>query len=366
MTATKTVLNHLIESRDTTPDRYLKDRIAKQISKLLTDSSGDDFTGLRNLEPGGKGVDLLVNVRMVTEARDLTAGISAAGGATVAKSFSSAIVGAIVADSPLLQVATVITTDNASPIEAGASVTPMQSVGAPPIRVAAAIQTVPSIAGLTAEGAAMGGTDPAFKGLDMGSFKYGELINVTLELAEDTAMDLEALMVERVSPALAYRFNADCWTGAGGTTAPEGLLAALSTVTGGIAATPSLIDVEGLIAAVPSQYTNPDKCTIIVSPGAYQKLRAERDLNGAYRWPASAGRNLFGYKVLIDSTLPAPGTGARSIVVGDFSSAYAIRLAPLRVDQGEIFNTAMRRWRIVLRADGKTLATDAARALVGP
>ena len=65
---------------------------------------------------------------------------------------------------------------------------------------------------------------------------------------------------------------------------------------------------------------------------------------------------------------PTPANDAKSVVAGDFRSAYVVRLLPVRIETDADSASANDnvRVRIVLRADGTRQVTDACRALVHP
>ena len=143
---------------------------------------------------------------------------------------------------------------------------------------------------------------------------------------------------------------------------------AVSTVTAGAAATVAFLDVENLLNAVPAAYRTSGRCSIGMCPSAYMILRAIKDSSGAHVWPVNAPDVLYGFPVWIDNALPTPATTARSMVAGDFRTAYAIKLAPLKIarSSGQDLNTWLVQVRTVMRVDGKPLVTDACRALVHP
>ncbi len=84
-----------------------------------------------------------------------------------------------------------------------------------------------------------------------------------------------------------------------------------------------------------------------------------------YDW---ASGKLFGFNFRVDAQLADPATTTKSVVAGDFESAFLIRLVPLRIqlDKSVSFSTDKSSLRVVLRADSLRMVTGAAKALVHP
>lgn len=265
-------------------------------------------------------------------------------------SYVTAVLGALSQRSPLLRYSTVLTTPTGEDLSL--------QWGA----------VLPTPNGKTAEAGSISSTDPTFGQTTMRVFKYPALFVASRELVEDTTMPLEQYCAGPVGERLARSFSADAWAGAGGTSAPQGLMASLTTVTAAGASTATMADVEALLATVPSQYSTPDRLVLLMAPAAYLQLRKQKDSAGNYLWPANAPFELFGYRVDLDPALAAPASGTKSIVAGDFANAYAVRLLPVRVSTGrtQLFTADAVQFMTTLRADGRVMVADACRALVHP
>jgi HK97 family phage major capsid protein len=234
--------------------------------------------------------------------------------------------------------------------------------------------------GVVADGATITAGDPGFARASFGSFAYKAVVAASAELVVDARLDLERLAAEHVAPILARKLADDLW-GGGGTTEPEGLLAGLSTVTAGAAATVTLADVAALLAALPAADRYSPDCVVMMSPGAHAELIEGQTGVGNLLAPASfgirptdltAGGGVYhgivhGVPYVVDAALAAPASAAKSVVAGNVRQAYAVRLAPLRVDVDKVSaSTDTVALRCVLRADGRRMRTGAARALVHP
>lgn len=271
-------------------------------------------------------------------------------------SFATHFVGAAVQAAPLLDLATTVTTNMGGTVDWSF------------------VSTQPTVGGPFTPGTTVTASDPVWGGGDMLSpFKYGLTVAASNELIEDTDFPFEEWTAQRVAPAVARKASTDWWGGAGGTTAPEGLLAGLTTVTAAGAATVTLDDVANLLSNVPSEYAFTDRCAVLLAPAAYWQLRRQTLGTSAAGGMAISsdtpwnGR-ILGYRFRVDPALASPASAAKSVVAGDFSAAYVIRLLPLRVASaiGQTFNTDKTQIHVSMRVDGRRMLTNAARALVHP
>lgn len=323
----------------------LRGRLAKIESRIRGEAQRGTAADLREHLVRGDSTMLELPV----ERRDLArpSGVSAGS-----DSFVEGLFGALVDVVPLLELATIVTTANGGDLEFDY------------------IASQPTVAGIVAEGTTITGTDPTFGEVAFGApFKYPANIKFSAELVEDWRFDLEGYITARVVPTLQRKLADNLWRGAGGTTAPQGLATAATTVTAAGASTVTFADIETLIAAVPANYRHGGGAALVMHPAAYLALRNQKaSTGGSYMWDPTRGDTLFGFPVRVDNALAAPATTARSVVFGDFSQAYAIRLLPVRfaTSDQQAFASGLVNAQVVIRADGRTMNTGAVRALVHP
>jgi HK97 family phage major capsid protein len=280
------------------------------------------------------------------------------------RTFVEALFAKAVEAAPLLDWATLLETGDALPFDFG-----FLNVDA----------TAP---GVIDDGATITAGDPGFARASFGSFAYKAVIAAAAELVVDARLDLERLAAEHVAPILARKLSSDLW-GGGGTTEPQGLLAGLGTVTAAGASAVTLADVAKLLAAVPAADRFGGDCVVMMSPGAFEDIAESQASIGNFVAPAAFGIRpedlslgvpryhgiitSAGVPFVIDPALAAPASAAKSVVAGSIRQAYAVRLAPLRVDVDKVSaSTDTVSLRCVLRADGRRMRTGAARALVHP
>lgn len=109
------------------------------------------------------------------ELRALSSGTAAKGGDTIPTTFYGQLIEHLVESATMLSAgATVLTTASGEPIELP-------------------VTTSHGSAAQVSEGGTIGGTDPAFGKRTLGSYKYGQLIEVPKELIDDTGVDLQGI-----------------------------------------------------------------------------------------------------------------------------------------------------------------------------
>lgn len=157
------------------------------------------------------------------------------------------------------------------------------------------------------------------------------LVLVSLQLLQDDAFDLDSWIPKKLGQRLG-RIVAAGLMGGSGSSQPLGLLAAVTkTVTGGTGAAgaftyANLVDVQHKIDPAYRQGSN---CAWIMSDSAVTTLLKITDSYGHPLWNPSIQQGspdfLLGNKVVIDQAVTAPGLSARSVLFGDFESAYVTR-----------------------------------------
>jgi HK97 family phage major capsid protein len=228
--------------------------------------------------------------------------------------------------------------------------------------------TAHSTAALVAEAASIGVSDPTFGQASLGAYKYGVLVQVSRELVDDTAIDLQGYLAEETGRALGNAIGAHLVAGTG-TNQPRGILidASLGVTTGtGVAGAPSADNLLDLYYSVIAPYRNSPQAAWMIKDSTVGVLRKIKDTTGQYIWqPGMTGNApdlLFGSPVYTDPNMPATGVNAKSVLFGDFSR-YFVRLAGgVRFERSDeyAFGNDLITYRALLRADGALMDTSGA------
>lgn len=308
----------------------------------------ESTTGLRSLIRGD--VRSMEFAATVEELRALSKGSATAGGNTVPTSFSSQLLEHLVESSAILT--------------AGATVwntTSGESFVIPKT-------TAHGAAALVTEGGTIAGTDPAFGNVSLGAFKYGELISVPRELADDTAVDLEGYLARQAGRAVGNALGAHLIAGTG-TGQPRGLFldttlgATSATVVAGVPSFDGLID---LFYSVIAPYRNSPAAAWLIKDSTAGAIRKLKDTSGRYLWESSVTAGtpdmILSKPVYTDPFVAATGLNAKSVAFGDLS-AYNVRLVNnIRFERSDEFgfDKDLITFRCLIRGDGALADTTGA------
>lgn len=277
--------------------------------------------------------------------RALSVGTDSAGGNTAAPEFLAELIRPLRNFASVLNAgARVITTSNGNELTVPTLLTP-------------------GAATTTAEAGTMGGTDPTFGQKTLKAYRHDQLIKVSRELIEDSAIDIEALIAVLIGENIGARLGGKLSVGAG-TTETAGLITA-STVgkTGatGVTGAFTFDDLIDLHYSVSAPYrVNGAWLFADTALAAARKLKGS---DGQYIWSPSVQVGqpdlVLGKPVFTDAYMDAPGLGKLPIGFGDVSRYWVRIVNSLAIERSDhvAFNTGEVAFRGVLRADG--VLTDA-------
>lgn len=274
------------------------------------------------------------------ELRTLTVGSAASAGTTVPTTFETTLYEYLENISGVRQVANVITTAGGEPID---------------FPKVAAFGT----AAATAEGSALAENDATFDLMQLGAFKFGQLLKISSELLADSGVDIVSFAARDLGRALG-RVTGNAYTnGAGGAGAPQGIMGAAGTGQVGGTGTAGVPTVEELIKLA---YSLGDEgyrqnAVWLMKDSTAGAIRTVTDQQGQFLWQPSveAGTpdRLLGFPVVIDPFVAATGTNANSVAFGDFSAFYIRDAGSIRIERSDdaFFANDIVAWRAVMRTD---------------
>ena len=179
-----------------------------------------------------------------------------------------------------------------------------------------------SEARLVKEGASISSIDSEFVKVELGAYKYGEIVKFTREVVEDVNFNIVAHAGQRLGMAFAKAFEKAIITGTG-TTEPEGLLSATPDNNDMQKASKQVTAKKGAISAndvVASYYNLPHECrqnaVFVCHPDTVKALAMLQDANG--RQLLTDGlepgvRTLMGCRVVECAYMPKLGTASAKI-----------------------------------------------------
>lgn len=288
--------------------------------------------------------------------RDLTKGTATAGGNTVEVGFYAQLVAHLIETSAILQAgATVLSTSSGEALQIPKT-------------------TAHSSAAIVAEGAAITESDPAFGQVTLNAYKYGNLIQVSRELVEDSSVDLLGYLAMQAGRAVGNAFGAHAITGTG-SSQPAGLVTGSTLgVTGGtgvagVFTADQLIDLHYSVIA---PYRASSAAAWLMADSTLGKVRKLKDTAGYYLWsPAATAGDpdmLLGKPIFTDPNVAATGLSAKSVVFGDMSRYFVRTVNGIRFERSDeyAFNSDLVTFRCLWRADGVLVdQTGAVKHFVG-
>jgi HK97 family phage major capsid protein len=281
------------------------------------------------------------------ETRDLLEVTGAAGGTTVPSSFDAKLYEFLILSSAIRQTnVTIRTTADGQILQ----VPKVASWGT---------------ASIVGEGSALPEADESFGATMLHGWKYGQLIQVSRELTEDTGIDLLGFVAKNAGQAIGYATGHDYVLGTG-TNQPMGVLTACGTgVTGGtgVAGVPTSDNIVDLYYSVAAPYRA--NGFFLSSDATMNGIRKLKDSTGNYLWApgqwyggggivGSSPDTLMGKPVVTDKFVNATGTGVKSLVFGDFSGYYIRDVKGMVFERSDdyAFGSDLISFRCLLRTDG--------------
>ena len=223
------------------------------------------------------------------------------------------------------------------------------------------------------EGAAMtddGGEDAVFGKMTLNAYAYDtEWVQISMELLQDSAVNIEAFIGELLGERLARRVNTELTTG-DGTGDPNGIVTA-STLgkesTSGTAITgDELID---LFHSVDPAYRASPRARFMFNDNTLAAIRKLKDGDNNYLWQmgdvrVGAPGTLLGQPYSVNQAMANIGVGAKAVLFGDFGKYYVRKVgAPVVGVRREYYWPNIGLAGIV-RLDGDLIQTGAVKHLL--
>lgn len=288
------------------------------------------------------------------EYRDLVVVTAAAGGTTVPTTFSRQLYDFLEIYTGMRRTnATVITTSSGENMDFYKA-------------------TAHGTAAIVGEGSALAEADPAFGKITLGSWKFGQLVQVSSELLADSAVDMLGFVGRDVARALARATDTKyvVGTGSGG---PTGVVQGIGTaVTGSTGATgqPTFNDLIDTVYSVNEEY-RANGAQWLMQDATAGDIRKLKDSNSRPLWEPSyqVGQpdRILGFPVVTDPNVAAKGTSALSIIFGDFSTFYIRDVGMIRFERSDeyAFANDLVTFRAILRTDSKRIEDTGLKAYRG-
>jgi len=234
-----------------------------------------------------------------------------------------------------------------------------------------------------AQGTAVGGTDPTFALTTMQAYKYGELVQVSSEVVNDSVIDIVTYLAADVGRAVARKADVDLITG-GGSTNPQGMTTANTTgaagtqFTGGTSIKPQYADLINLVYGVNDSYRASGNAAFLMHDSIAASIRALRSDSGGtsgiplwqpgfYTAGITGGQpdRLLDQQVFVDANCGTAGSANKVIWYGDWDSYWLRTVGDFLFERSDdyAFNTDLVTFRGKWRLDGRFVDLNAVTAL---
>lgn len=223
------------------------------------------------------------------------------------------------------------------------------------------------------EGAAMtddGGVDATFAKMTLNAFAYDtEWVQISMELLQDSAVDIEAFIGGLLGERLARRVNTELTTG-DGTGDPNGIVTASSL--GKTAAATGAItsdEIIDLFHSVDPAYRQSPKARFMFNDSTLAAIRKLKDGQNNYLWQmgdvrVGAPGTLLGQPYSVNQAMDSIATAKRVIVFGDFSKYYVRKVGSPVVGVRREYYWPNIGLAGIVRLDGDLIQTGAVKHLI--
>ena len=255
------------------------------------------------------------NVLRQSEVRAQTAGTTTAGGYTVPTELASFIDKAMAASGPMYD---------------SNLFTVLNTTGGNTFNIPTVDDTAVT-AGAHTEGGTVtddGGKDVTFGQKQLGAFAFDtEWVRWSYELANDSILNVEALLGELLGERLGRIANSKLTTGSGSSDV-EGIVtnSGLGKTAAAVAAV-TADEIIDLIHSVDPAYRASASTAIMMNDSTLAAVRKLKDGNGNYLWQmgnyqAGVPQNILGYNVVVNQAMASLATGNKVMLFGDMSKYY--------------------------------------------
>ena len=165
-------------------------------------------------------------------------------------------------------------------------------------------KTVASSAGwISTEGGASSETTPTFAQVTMSPKTLGAFSDVTRQLIQQSSLDIEALIRDDLTQAIALKIDAGALEGAGSAGAPTGVLSAsgVNKPSSFAAAVPTFAEVVALETYVAQDNALLGNLAYITDPGTFGGLKTSKKDAGSGEFVAGPDGRLNGYNTIVSN-----------------------------------------------------------------
>lgn len=215
-----------------------------------------------------------------------------------------------------------------------------------------------------------GGVDATFGKMTLNAYAYdSEWIQISLELLQDSLVDIEGFVGELIGERIARRVNTELTTGDGNGD-PNGIVTASGLGKTSASQTAFIADeIVDLLHSVNPAYRASPKARFMFNDTTLSQLRKLKDGNGQFLWTMGDIRTgvpgtLLGQNYSVNQAMVNAASGTKPIVFGDFGKYYVRKVgSPIIGVRREYYwpNIGMAG---IVRLDGDLIQSGAVKHLI--
>ena len=230
-----------------------------------------------------------------------------------------------------------------------------------------------SVGSVNAEAATLGESDPVFNSfVTLSAYKFGFLTQVSLELLEDSGVDMLSFLADQVGNAVGFAVGSALTVGSG-SSAPNGIVTASDV--GGTSGTATGFTADNLIDLY---YSLNGAARALPGVGwmmtgqSIGRVRKLKDTAGNYVFQPALGigspDTLLGQPIYENPQMAEATTGTKSVIVGHLPSYYVRQVGGIKLDRSDdfAFSAGLATFRATMRVDGNLPQTSHIKHLLQP
>lgn len=214
------------------------------------------------------------------------------------------------------------------------------------------------------------GVDAVLAKMTLNAFAYDtEWVQVSKELIEDSAVNVETFIGELLGERLARRVNSELTVG-DGTGDPNGIVTASTAgLTAAATGAVTFDEVIRLFHSVDPAYRRSPKARFMFNDVTLSALRRLKDGDGSYIWQMGDVRTgvpgtLLGQSYSINQAMVDMATGTKSIIFGDFGKYYVRKVGSPVIGVRREYYWPNIGLAGIVRLDGDLIQTGAVKHIV--
>lgn len=215
-----------------------------------------------------------------------------------------------------------------------------------------------------------GGVDATFTKMTLGAFAYDtEWVQISMEIIQDSAINIEQFIGELLGERLARRVNSELTVG-DGTGDPLGIVAASAAGKTAASTTAFTADeIIDLLHSVDPAYRASPKARFMFNDTTLASIRKLKQGDGSYLWTMGDIREgvpgrLLGMPYSINQAMVNAATGTKPIVFGDFGKYYVRKVGSPVIGVRREYYWPNIGLAGIIRLDGDLIQTSAVKHLV--